>query len=109
MEKSWQIFILILLTLSFVNCEHEKPNVIIILSDDQGSHDVSFRGGSDIPTPNIDALAMSGVILDRYYSGPMCSPSRSELLTGKYAIRTGLPHFVIVTGSLFFFLIFLNF
>lgn len=102
MRKVPQIFAFAFQILRIVNCKHfGKPNVVMILSDDQGSHDVSYRGGSEIPTPNIDALAYSGVIFDRFYTASMCTPSRSELLTGKYAMRTGMEHFVIASGDNF--------
>ena len=68
-----------------------QPNIVILLADDLGYADVGFQGCRDIPTPNIDALATSGVrCTSGYVSGPYCSPTRAGLMTGRYqtAFRT---------------------
>jgi len=68
----------------------QKPNVLIILSDDHGWGDVGFNGCTDIPTPNLDKLAGSGVSFQSgYASHPYCSPSRAGLLTGRYQQHFG--------------------
>ena len=67
-----------------------KPNLIIILTDDQGYHDVGFNGCKDIPTPNLDSIAANGVRFSNgYVSYSVCSPSRAGLLTGRYEERFG--------------------
>ena len=67
-----------------------RPNLIVILTDDQGYGDVGFNGCKDIPTPNIDSIARNGVqFTSGYVSFPVCSPSRAGLLTGRYEQRFG--------------------
>lgn len=72
----------------------EKPNIVIILSDDLGWNDVSYHGGK-IKTPNIDSIAREGVELDRFYVCPICSPTRAGLMTGRWPLRMGLMRAVI--------------
>ncbi|XP_007109935.2 arylsulfatase I [Physeter macrocephalus] len=72
----------------------QPPHIIFILTDDQGYHDVGYHG-SDIETPTLDRLAAEGVKLENYYIQPICTPSRSQLLTGRYQIHTGLQHSII--------------
>ncbi len=60
----------------------QKPNITII-SDDQGWKDVGYHG-SDIKTPNIDALAAGRARLEQFYAQPICSPTRAALMTGRY-------------------------
>ena len=67
-----------------------KPNIIVIVADDLGYADLGFQGGRDIPTPNMDQLAASGVRLTNgYASGTWCTPTRAGLLTGRYQQRFG--------------------
>ncbi len=69
---------------------NEKPNIVIILADDQGWGDLGISGNTNLRTPNIDALAKNGVSFDHFYVSPVCSPTRAELLTGRYFPRVGV-------------------
>ena len=67
-----------------------QPNVIVMLADDAGWGDYSFNGNRQLATPNIDALAKGGAHFDRFFVQPVCSPTRSEFLTGRYHRRLGV-------------------
>lgn len=67
----------------------------------KGFNDVSMHGSNNIPTPNIDALGVFGVSLQRHYVAPMCSPSRSSLMSGKYTSSVGMQRFVITSEQPF--------
>ena len=71
-----------------------SPNVLIILADDLGWHDVGYHG-SEIRTPNIDKLASQGTRFERAYSFPVCSPTRSGFMTGRSPMRLGTGYTVI--------------
>lgn len=68
----------------------KHPNIVVILSDDQGWGDLSTSGNTNLSTPNIDRLANTGVKLDRFYVCPVSSPTRAEFLTGRYHSRLGV-------------------
>ncbi len=74
----------------------EKPNVVIFLADDLGWSDVGFHGEEVIETPSLDRLANEGVQLDRFYTTPICSPTRAALMTGRDPIRLGVAYGVIM-------------
>ena len=67
-----------------------RPNVILIMTDDQGHGDVGFHHNPKIRTPNIDRLAREGVRFERFHVNPVCSPTRASLMTGRYYYRTGV-------------------
>jgi arylsulfatase len=77
------------LATSFAADEKNRPNVIIILSDDQGYGDFSIHGNPVLKTPNLDALARQSVRLTDFHVAPMCTPTRGQLLTGVDACRNG--------------------
>lgn len=67
-----------------------KPNIVIILTDDQGWGDLSIHGNTNLQTPNIDRLAKGGARFNNFFVSPVCSPTRAEFLTGRYHPRTGV-------------------
>lgn len=72
-----------------------RPNVIVIVADDLGWNDVGYHGG-DIDTPSLDKIASEGVRLERFYTAPICSPTRAALMTGRDPMRLGIAYSVIL-------------
>jgi arylsulfatase A-like enzyme len=68
----------------------ETPNIVLILTDDQGYSDVGFNGNPIVKTPALDQFASNAVVFDRFYANPVCSPTRAALMTGRNAYRTGV-------------------
>ncbi len=78
----------------------KRPNIVVILSDDQGYADAGFQGSKDCPTPNLDRLAREGVRCTRgYVTAPVCSPSRAGLMTGRYQQRFGHHNNLVKTAD----------
>ncbi|XP_070570797.1 arylsulfatase B-like [Ptychodera flava] len=89
----------ILVVLSFLNfpavyCKDRQPHIVFILADDLGYYDIGYHG-SRIQTPVLDKLANQGIKLENYYVQPICTPTRSQLMSGRYQIHTGMQHKVI--------------
>ncbi|MBT7864868.1 MAG: sulfatase-like hydrolase/transferase, partial [Opitutales bacterium] len=78
------------LALGWTAFSADRPNVVVILTDDQGWGDVSINGNSNLSTPHIDSLAEEGIRFDRFYVCAVCSPTRAEFLTGRYHARSGV-------------------
>ena len=72
-----------------------KPNVILVMTDDQGYGDVAALGNPDISTPNLDWLHAHSTRLTNFHVDPTCSPTRSALVTGRYSTRTGVWHTIM--------------
>ena len=84
-------FVIVLLTILTAKLvQAGQPNIVVILTDDQGWGDLSLHGNRNLNTPNLDALANSGAQFDRFYVCPVCSPTRAEFLTGRYHPRGGV-------------------
>lgn len=73
----------------------DKPNVILIMTDDQGYGDLSCHGNDELATPHLDALHKDSVRLTNYHVDPTCSPTRAALMTGRYSSRTGVWHTIL--------------
>lgn len=89
--KYWHLF-LIIFSILLTNCKKENetpPNVILILTDDQGFGDLAFHGNPLVKTPSIDKLAGQSINLTNFHVHPYCTPTRASLLTGQYSHRTG--------------------
>ena len=67
-----------------------RPNIVMIMTDDQGWGDVTAHGNDQLKTPNMDLLARQGAWFDRFYVSPVCAPTRASLMTGRYHPRTGV-------------------
>lgn len=92
--KNFVIFFIFFQIFSFqlLAQQNQKPNIVIILTDDQGLHDVSYYGTKDIRTPHIDALTKTGMRFDNFYANsPVCAPTRASLLSGRYPEMVGVP------------------
>jgi len=95
MAKNLLVIFIIILNLSCGKSSRneptvKKPNIILFLTDDQGWGDLSSSGNNNLSTPNIDALRTNGATFNNFYVQPVCSPTRAEILTGRYFTRTGV-------------------
>lgn len=75
--------------------EQKQPNVLLIMTDDQGYGDIGFHGNTMIQTPNLDALAKQSIRLTNFHVDPTCAETRSALMTGKYSCRVGVWHTIM--------------
>lgn len=95
MKRIVSLYILILIVISPSIAQYEKviqPNVLIILTDDQGYYDVAACGATDLVTPNMDKLFAAGMKFNYFYANsPVCSPTRASLITGLYPDKAGVP------------------
>ncbi len=93
-SASYRLFsivaLLMLTALSGLLSAEERPNVIVILTDDQGWGDLSLHGNPNLSTPRIDELARQGAQIEHFYVCAVCSPTRAEFLTGRYHTRMGV-------------------
>lgn len=89
MGAAGTLLVLGALTLS-APAQAARPNVLVLLTDDQGWGDLSLHGNTNLRTPHLDALARAGASFERFFVQPVCSPTRAELLTGRWHPRGGV-------------------
>ena len=70
----------------------KKPNVVIVITDDQGYYDLSSHGNPHLATPNLDKLRKESVRFTRFQVSPTCAPTRSALMSGRHDMRNGVTH-----------------
>ncbi len=102
LNNNWQFILCLFFLFSLLSCQLKnkekenfkinkgKPNVLLILTDDQAYGDLSFTGNQIAETPNLDRLALEGAFFTNFYVSPVCAPTRASLLTGRYHQRTGV-------------------
>jgi arylsulfatase len=100
MNRCTLLVVVLLLSLGFVDLVRaaDRPNVIVILVDDMGWSDLSCYG-SEIPTPNLDALAKGGLRFTQFYNTGRCCPTRASLQTGLYPHQAGVGHMTEDKGT----------
>lgn len=79
----------------------QQPNIVFVLADDFGWHDIGYHQ-SEIRTPIMDKLSAGGVRLENYYVQPLCTPSRSQLMTGRYQVKCTTSFIFTTSLSCFF-------
>ena len=71
----------------------DRPNIVLLLCDDIGAHELGVYGHPEHKTPNLDRLATTGIYFETGYSTPICHPTRFEIMTGQYGHHNGVYHF----------------
>lgn len=90
LSPSWLIALATTLSACSGNSENSKPNIVILLADDMGWGDLNLNGNNQIQTPVLNNLAKQSMSFERYYVCPLSAPTRAEMLTGRYFLRTGV-------------------
>jgi len=85
-------FLCILALLSSLSLAQAKPNIILVLTDDQGYGDLSIHGHPFLKTPHLDQMRAESVSFDNFYVSPSCSPTRAALLSGIHEFKVGVTH-----------------
>lgn len=88
-----KLILMLLMAALSASVKAEKPNIILVMADDQGWGDVGYNGHPFVQTPELDAMAAAGFVFDRCYAAaPVCSPTRASVMTGRHPIRAKVPN-----------------
>ena len=87
---NWLVAIFLLTFHFSAHTQTNTPNVIVIITDDQGYGDLGFHGNPHVKTPVLDNFAAESTRFNNFYVSPVCAPTRSSLMTGRYSLRTGV-------------------
>src|SRR5688572_17569784 len=79
-------------SLQLASAAEPRPNVVVVMTDDQGFGDIGLHKNPHLRTPSLDRFAQDGVQFSRFYVSPVCAPTRASLMTGRYHYRTGVIH-----------------
>ena len=88
MPPCHQVLLWVLFCIPGSAAPNVRPNILLIITDDQGYGDLGVHGNPVVRTPTIDKLAADGVRLKSFYVSPVCTPTRASLMTGRYNYRT---------------------
>lgn len=91
--RTLSVLLFTLTAVATVRAEQTRPNIILVMADDQGWGDTGYNGHPVVKTPALDAMAREGFVFERFYAAaPVCSPTRASVLTGRNPIRTKVPN-----------------
>jgi arylsulfatase A-like enzyme len=86
----------LLMLSSFISCDkNSQPNIVLVITDDQGYGDLSCHGSPDVETPNIDRLSRQSASLTDFQVSPTCAPTRSAIMTGRHPFENGITHTIL--------------
>ena len=99
MKNTFRLFSVLLLSVPsiFLGCNEkaQAPNIILVMTDDQGYGDVSANGSPDVSTPNMDMLKSQSISLEDFQVSPTCAPTRSAIMSGRYPFKNGITHTIL--------------
>jgi arylsulfatase len=97
MKNILKLLFTLFITIVLFSCAHstKKPNIILVITDDQGYGDISAHGSPDVLTPNMDKLKSQGISLEDFQVSPTCAPTRSAIMSGKHPFKCGITHTIL--------------